>query len=259
MTIAAEIARSIESYVEEFNRQGFVVVRGALNDERADTVRESVLRAFAGPEDGYGPILRTKMFERGQAFEELLEASPVVDVAEALLGGNCHMFAMNAIKTPKGTGIDSWHVDEELFFPLPDGVEHDERTQIPTYLVTCIYYLVDVDDTMGPTQLVPGSHRSGRHPDAASDAPVCKGAGPVAITANKGDCLIFTGQTWHRGSRNRSDKERIVQQVMYGKRWISQRFYPFVNYTMPQDILDRAAGRPRRQRLLGLHGRGPYG
>lgn len=36
-----------------------------------------------------------------------------------------------------------------------------------------------------------------------------------------------------------------------------QRFYPFINYTMPQSIIDRA--NPRRKRLLGLHPRGPYG
>ena len=250
---------NIAEYVEEFNRQGFTVIRGALSEEQADSLQANVLKAFEEPEDGYGSIVRTKMFERGEEFVRLIEQPVVVDFAEALLGPNCHMFAMNALKTSRGFGIDSWHVDEELFFPMPEGVELDPRITMPTFLITCIYYLVDVEENMGPTQLVPGSQRSGRHPDRDQDPPVYKGQGPFSIVARKGDCLIFTGQTWHRGAKNESDKERICQQVMYGKRWISQRFYPFVNYQMPAEVAAVAQGNARLARLLGFHKRGPYG
>ena len=44
---------------------------------------------------------------------------------------------------------------------------------------------------------------------------------------------------------------------LYGRRFIARRFYLFVNYHMPEDILAHA--NPRRQRLLGLHGIGAYG
>jgi len=249
----------IAQYIEEFNRQGFTVVRGALSGEQADRLRDGVLEAFAEPEDGYGSHVRTKMFERGADFVRLLEQPPVVDIAEALLGNNCHMFAMNALLTRQGQGIDTWHVDEELFFPLPPGIELDPRIVMPTFLVTCIYYLVDVAENMGPTQLIPGSHRSGQEPDPAEQPPVFGDAQPVSIIAKKGDCLIFTGQTWHRGARNESENPRVCQQVMYGRRWVSQRFYPFVNYRMPESTIAAAEGNPRLMRLLGFHPRGPYG
>ncbi|UVI32009.1 phytanoyl-CoA dioxygenase family protein [Paenibacillus spongiae] len=251
--------RPIQEHLDEFNKQGFTVIRGALQTEEADALKEGVLEAFQGPEDGYGPTIRTLMFEKGERFQRLIMQPGVVDFAEALLGRGCHMFAMNALRTPRNEGIDQWHVDEELFFPLPEGVEFDPRIQLPTFLVTCIYYLVDVTESMGPTQLIPGSHRSGREPDPTHNPPLYKGQGPVTIVAKKGDCLIFSGQTWHRGARNESDENRIVQQVMYGKRWISQRFYPFINYKMPQEIVDRWKDHPRMSRLLGMHRRGPYG
>jgi hypothetical protein len=48
-----------------------------------------------------------------------------------------------------------------------------------------------------------------------------------------------------------------VQQAPYGRRFIAQRFYPFVNNRMPEAVLERAG--PRRRRLFGLHPAGAYG
>jgi hypothetical protein len=45
--------------------------------------------------------------------------------------------------------------------------------------------------------------------------------------------------------------------VSYGRRYISQRFWPFVNFSLPEDVWDSAS--PRRRRLLGEHPHGPYG
>ncbi|MBD2863773.1 phytanoyl-CoA dioxygenase family protein [Paenibacillus oceani] len=251
--------RSIQENLVEFNKNGYTVIRGALQVKEAEALKRGVLEAMDGPGDGYRDGLRTRMFEKGEQFQRLIMQPGVVDLAEAVLGPKCHMFAMNAMRTPRGKGIDNWHVDEELFFPLPEGVEFDPRMQMPTFLITCIYYLVDVTEKMGPTQVIPGSHRSGQEPDPEHDSPLYKGQGPVSILAKQGDCLIFTGQLWHRGARNESDEPRVVQQVMYGKRWISQRFYPFVNYKMPQEIVERWKEHPRMSRLLGMHPRGPYG
>lgn len=249
----------IHHHISELHRDGFTLISGVLSPSEIKTMKDDVIEIFETSNDGYGAILRTKMFERGVQFEQLMMRPGIVDFAETLLGERCHMISMNAIRTPRNTGIDSWHVDDDLFFSLPDGVELDNRIQLPVFMITCMYYLVDVEENMGPTQFIPGSHRSGRHPDRNADPPSFDGRNPVSILAKAGDCLIFNGQTWHRGSRNRSDKERIVQQVTYGRRWISQRLYPFINYRMPQHVLDRWSGHPRMKRLLGMHERGAYG
>ncbi|MCZ8511487.1 phytanoyl-CoA dioxygenase family protein [Paenibacillus filicis] len=251
--------RSLQEHIDEFHKQGYTLMKGALQAQEAESLKEGVLKAMEGPGDGYRDGLRTRMFEKGEQFQRLIMQPGVVDFAEAVLGPKCHMFAMNAHRTARNGGIDNWHVDEELFFPLPEGVEFDPRMQMPTFLITCIYYLVDVTETMGPTQVIPGSHRSGQEPDPNQNPPIYKGQEPVTILAKQGDCLLFTGQLWHRGARNESDEVRIVQQVMYGKRWISQRFYPFVNYQLPQEIVERWKDHPRMSRLLGMHQRGPYG
>ena len=45
--------------------------------------------------------------------------------------------------------------------------------------------------------------------------------------------------------------------MAFSARWVSQRFYPFVNYRLPEHVLARADD--RRRRVLGFHPKGAYG
>ncbi|GGD97151.1 phytanoyl-CoA dioxygenase family protein [Paenibacillus nasutitermitis] len=246
-----------DGYLEAFYRDGFVKIPQVLSPEEVHTLRAAVEGAFEEPDDGYGGIVRVKMFERGNMFLDLMDKDGVIEFAEAVLGANCHVVAVNAVRNPKGAGIDTWHVDEDLFFPIPEGSELDPAIRMPVFKFTCNYYLVDVDETKGPTQVVPGSHRSGQHPQLVDGVPDYKGQGPVSCTGKAGDLIIFSGQTWHRGARNEHEQPRVVQQITYGRRWVSQRFYPFLNYKLPDQVYE--AANPRQRRLLGEHPRGPYG
>jgi len=247
----------LAQWLADFERDSFVVLRGVLALEEIAQMREQVTRAFNESDLAGNPstIIRHQMFLRGQIFEDLIDRSPVVDFVEAVLGDNCHIISENALYTRPGQGIDGWHVDEAVHFPRAADVPLDPRILVPCFVVQALYYLVDVDEELGPTQFVPGSQRSGRQPDAQLEY---EGHGVVSAIAKAGDCTLQNGQAWHRGATNRTtNHDRVVQQVSYGRRFIAQRFYPFVNYHMPEDLLARSS--PRRQRLLGVHPRGPYG
>jgi hypothetical protein len=68
---------------------------------------------------------------------------------------------------------------------------------------------------------------------------------------------FFNNQGWHRGAPNTSDQTRYIFSCSYSRRCMAQRFYPFMNYNMRQDIIDRADD--RRRRVLGFHKSGAYG
>jgi len=146
-------------------------------------------------------IIRHQMFLKGAIFENLLDRSPVIDFVEDVLGNTCHLISENAIFTRPGQGIDTWHVDEAVHFPRPSDVPLDPRIAVPCFVVQALYYLVDVDEAIGPTQFVPGSQRSGRKPDPEL---VYDGKGVVNVIARAGDCLLQNGQAWHRGATNQT-------------------------------------------------------
>jgi len=254
--------------LEQFTRDGFLVIPDALSADQVSALLSAVQRAFNQPSaeaDLYHmpDMWRPKMFEQEQVFEDLVDNPAVIDLIESVVGNDCHIIANSALRTTSGKGISFWHVDETVRFPRPVDVPLDARIPMPCFIVNLNYYLCDVDEDLGPTQFVPGSHRSGRQPRdpedyAAPDSPVYEGQGVVSAVGKAGTCVMWHDQTWHRGAINHTpDRIRWVQQVPYGRRFIAQRFYPFINYTFPEQILARST--PRRQRLFGKHGLGAYG
>lgn len=253
----------VPALVEQFHRDGYLTIPDAIAPQQVERLRAGVERAFAEPcpeADLYGStmqrIWRPKLFERGPEFEELIDNPRVIDFVEAILGRDCHLIANSALRTGPGEGISNWHADETVRFPRPADVPLDPRIPMPCFVLNFNYYLCDVDEALGPTQFIPGSHRSGRQPDPGELA--YAGRSVVSAVGAAGTAVIWHDQTWHRGAPNRTtDRTRWVQQAPYGRRFIAQRFYPFVNYHLPEEILARA--NPRRKRLLGVHSVGAYG
>ena len=126
-------------------------------------------------------------------------------------------------------------------------------------VINCHYYLVDVPMELGPTQVVPGSHRAGRQPmkDKDGEEPRWRGKGPVSLTCRAGDAVMYSNQTWHRGAPNSTGQTRLAVVAAYARRFVAQRFWPFLNYNLSRDILDQCT--PRQRELLGEHSRGAYG
>lgn len=145
-----------------------------------------------------------------------------------------------------------------MFWPLSDTVvRHDATLLPPCFVVNLLIPLTDVETVaFGPTQVVPGSHYSGRQP-STQDRPSFEGQSPVSLLTKAGGGYMFNNQTWHRGAPNVSDRTRYLGGVTYARRVITQRLYPFIDYRMPAHVWEGAD--ERLQRFLGRHSKGPYG
>jgi len=252
-----------EIFKEQFFRDGFLHIPGILSPAEVATLKAGIDRVFSEEkwehtDNRYSEFVAARLFETDPIFEEMLTREPIIGLVESILGADCHIIAQNVVRNAPGQSIDIFHVDDALAFPVGPGMErHDARMRMPVFLCTVQILLTDVTTVEhGPSQYIPGSHYAGREPDDLY-APNFEGREPVSVLCKAGDIYLHNGQCWHRGAPNTSDRTRYLLQLSYGMRWVSQRFYPFVNYHMPQEVLDRADD--RRKRVLGVHPKGAYG
>ncbi len=263
---AAGTTQADTPVVDKFHEQGFVLLRSVLPVEHARHLRELIEQRYQDPVTYEHPerdlirggVSLMRMFEYHRAFRDLLALEPVIDLVERILGNDCHIVAQNALRTPRGNAIVNWHIDDALFFPFLAHLQDlpERAVPLPCYSINVMMALSDIDAAQfGATQVVAGSHRSGREPDYTSTLP--PGETPTTLLARAGDVYLVNSQTWHRGAQNESERVRYLLTTTYGRRFISQRFFPFLNYRMPERVLDGASD--RLLRLLGQHSKGPYG
>src|SRR5207248_8217289 len=108
----------------------------------------------------------------------------------------------------------------------------------------------------GPTEAIPGSHLFGSTPPASMDGTQWEKS-VVQCVGRAGSVVMFNNQVWHRGAPNRSDRVRYMTQISYARRIIGHRYFPFMNYQMPENVYRDA--NPRKKRLLGFLPTGSYG
>jgi ectoine hydroxylase-related dioxygenase (phytanoyl-CoA dioxygenase family) len=256
-------AEQTKSLVDQYNREGLAHLGHLLTPDEVSALRQRVDEAFDNPRNKethnwYGDISITRLFELDPVFVRMLTREPVISLMEAILGSDCHIIANNVVRNPPGKAIDAFHVDDLVWNPLPPEIpRHDARITLPNYLVNVQFALTDIpSDEYGPTQIVPGSHYSGRNPPDPKN-PSFEGRGPVSMLARAGDVYLQHPQTWHRGAPNTSNRTRYVYQQAWGMRFVAQRFYPFMNYRLPEHVLEGAD--ERLLRVLGKHPKGAYG
>lgn len=196
------------------------------------------------------------MFEISAANLRLFDMEPIVSFAEALIDGDCHVIHNNSFKTLPGGGFTTWHQDDPPHYLVTHGAA-PTNVRLPVLLFTANYVLTDVPSVeYGPMQLVPGSHLFGRPCPPSLEGTEYEER-IVTTCGAAGSVTMFNNQVWHRGAPNTSDRTRYMTQVSYARRIVGHRYYPFMNYQMPEHVYRDA--NPRLKRLLGFLPHGPYG
>lgn len=188
------------------------------------------------------------IFNHNALFLPYIDRSPIIELTEAIHGEDCHIIGQSGWVTGQGRPDQNLHVDW-LPVPLPEEVMNHPKVKVPIFITTAHFYLVDIDEEIGPTKFVPGSHRSGRAPDGDT---TWNEVEEQSIHCNAGDVVQFRSEVWHRGSANISSKTRYLMQVHYSHRMITQKFPPYPHqFRFNESILAQATSRQRR--LLGEH------
>lgn len=248
----------IQAWMATFHKQGFLFLENVLPPDWCAELREDLDRRLREtPEDQDANLrLRVRMFEHSAANLRLFDLEPIVSFAEALVAKNCHIIHNNSFITKPGGGISTWHQDDLPHYVVTHG-ELPTNVHLPVLFFTANYYLTDVTEKEhGCTEGVPGSHLFGASPPQVIEGTQWEPL--VHYNLGKaGSVIMFNNQVWHRGGPNRSDRTRYITQITYARRIIGHKYYPFMNYTMPEHVYTNA--NPRLRRLLGFLEHGAYG
>jgi ectoine hydroxylase-related dioxygenase (phytanoyl-CoA dioxygenase family) len=248
----------IQEWVEQFHRDGCLFLQNVSPPEMVAELKADLDRALVeNDEEGDGIIqLHHRMFEVSPANVRMFDLEPIATFAETLIGTATHVVHNNSFRVQPGKGITTWHQDDALHYVVTHG-EPPTNVRLPVLLFTANYYLTDVLEVAnGPTQVMPGSHLFGASPPPSLEGTpweerIVSNLGPA------GSVIMFNNQVWHRGAPNNSSRVRYMTQVSYARHLVGHKYYPFMNYEMPEHVYRDAS--PRLKRLLGFLPSGAYG
>lgn len=260
---------TIAAWVDRFDRDGYLFLPNVVPPDWVEELRDDLDRALAeAGENAGGSRLKiglvTRMFEQSRANLRLFDMEPIVSFAETLIGRDesrlgkdgVHVVHNNSFVTRPEGGITTWHQDDPTHFKVTRG-EPPKNIRLPVLIFTANYYLTDVETRdHGGTECIPGSHLLGAEPPPEIDGSEWS-ALVDSNTGRAGSVVMFNSQVWHRGGPNRTERTRYITQVSYARRIIGHKYFPFMNYEMPEHVYADAS--PRLRRLLGFLPTGAYG
>ncbi|MFF5290822.1 phytanoyl-CoA dioxygenase family protein [Paractinoplanes globisporus] len=209
---------------DEFQREGILLIRGALAEEHRARLEAAVDRVYraereAGRLKADGSLHLLGFLDRDEEFGELLTNPSTFPYVWGLAGWNIYshhnhldVTPPQPTEAPPGWG---WHQDGYRQNSDPESLSGEPR---PMLSLKVAYVLSDLSRTgRGATKVIPGSHLSNtlERTEAGRDP-----RGTVEITANPGDCFVFDRRLWHSRSVNRSTVTRKMLFVGYTYRWI---------------------------------------
>lgn len=236
---------------EQFESQGFLVVRNALDQAEVARLTEAVDRLYAQEEragrlDADGNMHLLGCLLRDEAFLDLLDHPATFPVVWGILGWNIFGFHSHADVRPPLPGPRPrrwrWHQDGTRI-----NLEVETPVTRPRLSVKCSYWLSDASQPgRGNFSVIPGSHRSNtlRRPRNLEDYDE-EPPGAVELTAEPGDAIVFDRRIWHARTDNHSRVTRKAVFVAYTYRWMR----PYDYSEVPAELMERLS--PVRRQLLG--------
>ncbi|MEV4316046.1 phytanoyl-CoA dioxygenase family protein [Actinocrispum sp. NPDC049592] len=239
---------------EQFEQDGYLIIRNALNATEVDYYKAVVDRVYAAsPEAASGASLHLlSAVTSCPPLAGLIDHPSVFGRVWSALGWNVHTYHSHIDVHPRIEGREpfwwQWHQDGGR---QNREIETDPR---PRMSVKTAFWLSDVSvPGRGNLTIVPGSHRTNWLPGPPQRGMVWpQPQGAIEVTVNPGDVLFFDRRLWHARADNYSQVTRKVVFFGYTYRWIAIRDETGDLLEQPwfQDL------NPVQRQLLGFAGDG---
>lgn len=205
-----------DAEMEQWDRDGYVVLRGALSPAQAQAAADVLWRHIAAspddPESWYAPSAKGLWFPLWQGAElDVARQSPRVHKAFAQIWGTADLWIQydrmsfnQPVRTDCPFMGSPLHVDTSLAPPMPLGTQ-------------AIVYLADTPAERGALQVVPGFHRQFeswiKSLNGADPRAVDLTAGAIPVPGAAGDMVIWHHALPHGATPNYGNFPRLVQYL----------------------------------------------
>jgi ectoine hydroxylase len=211
-----------------FERDGYLIIRGALDPDEVTAARDAVDRVYAarakagslGPD---GSMHLLSAVANCPEVAGLIDHPATFGCVWSVLGWNIHVYHSHLdvhppVRVPVPFRFE-WHQDGGR---QNREIETDPR---PRLSVKLAYWLSDVSGSgRGNLKVVPGSHVvNWIDGPPRRDVPWPDPEGAIEVTAEPGDAVFFDRRIWHTRSRNYSQHTRKAVFFGYTYRWTAIR------------------------------------
>jgi ectoine hydroxylase-related dioxygenase (phytanoyl-CoA dioxygenase family) len=149
----------------------------------------------------------SNLVNKGPMFEVGFSHPRVLAAIRHVIGPRFKLSSLDCRMALPGQGHQAFHADWR------SGVEPGDY-----YVCNSMWLLDDFTVENGATRVVPGSHRSGKHPkDTLKDA-AQKHPQEIQLIAPAGTVIIFNSHLWHAGGLNQTDSPRHGMLAYYCRR-----------------------------------------
>ena len=211
---------------EEFEKNGYYVLRGVLTEAEVVRLARPIRAAFSeGDYDTYhkGPAypapgihsMGPRVLRENPEIAEVSLAHPaIVDAIETLFGEPATLAQYWSIMRPPGAGLS------DKPFVNGSGAHYDYKPWrcVGSYVkwMFAVIPFIDYTETAGPLTVSPGSHlkttllpSDGRvHPVDAAQVPLAQEIELVDPSLKKGDVVLMNGFLWHEPRPNYGNSDR---------------------------------------------------
>ncbi|OCK78960.1 hypothetical protein K432DRAFT_383470 [Lepidopterella palustris CBS 459.81] len=227
-SIAQLSRQNVQSGVQEFHRNGLVILENAVGHGTINHVRQRMLDDFHehrhSPNVHWnqgkcsGNVSQTPPLLSEFLHEEIWANRFAVNIMEYIIGPKPQLsFATSNIIIPRTEGRQAVHSDY-----------YCDHLDLPVFLEVSIY-LQDVDSRNGSTEFWLGTHEGYSKKDHSSsttgwikrDVFTSRAAisPPIQPAIPKGSVCIRDLRCWHAGRENKTDMPRIILGFMYSPQW----------------------------------------
>lgn len=268
-----QLRRDLDSY-------GYGVIEKALDPATLKAVQDRLFeqaraeRTIYSQKNPANPIQGAQwvnmLLNKGDVFFGLVRHPLAMSMIEHILGPEYLISCVDSQIQHPGAGIMPLHTDQWWVPPLnhPDtphirastirrdaGSSCDpspakEPISAPV-MANVMWMITDFSELTGATRVVPGSHLSGKAPDAS----VPHKALSVPAEGSAGTAVVFDGRLWHSAWSNNSDESRYGITTAF----CGPQCRPIENYTrgMRPDVLENCP--PEMLDRLGFSAWSSYG